>query len=246
MKDQGATRHMGRSIPMREAEPLLRGQGTYVSDLRFPGMLHAAVLRSPHAHARIRAVDAERRSRDAGRRAGPYRRGCPGSHRTLSSELRVPSGAMAPGDQARAQGAAGAGAGPGQGALRGRAGGHGGGRGPLPGRGRARRRRRGLRGAAAGGGPGGGAGTGRGAGSRGRGRQRRVPLQHRQGRRGTSPGERAPPHRGTPAPPPPRRHPHGGKRRRGHGRGQAAPADRVVVHPGSLTACAGRSPPSSA
>ena len=43
---------------MREAEPLLRGQGTYVSDLRFPGMLHAAVLRSPHAHARIRGIDA--------------------------------------------------------------------------------------------------------------------------------------------------------------------------------------------
>ena len=57
MKDQNAIRHMGRSIPMREAEPLLRGRGTYVSDLRFPGMLHAAVLRSPHAHARIRAVD---------------------------------------------------------------------------------------------------------------------------------------------------------------------------------------------
>ncbi|MCY4487515.1 MAG: xanthine dehydrogenase family protein molybdopterin-binding subunit [Deltaproteobacteria bacterium] len=57
MKDQGAMRHMGRSIPMREAEPLLRGQGTYVGDLRFPGMLHAAVLRSPHAHARIRAID---------------------------------------------------------------------------------------------------------------------------------------------------------------------------------------------
>jgi len=58
MKDQGAIRHMGRSIPMREADPLLRGQGTYVGDLRFPGMLHAAVLRSPHAHARIRDVDA--------------------------------------------------------------------------------------------------------------------------------------------------------------------------------------------
>ncbi|MDE0035644.1 MAG: xanthine dehydrogenase family protein molybdopterin-binding subunit [Deltaproteobacteria bacterium] len=58
MKDQGATRHMGRSIPMREAEPLLRGRGTYVGDLRLPGMLHAAVLRSPHAHAGIRAVDA--------------------------------------------------------------------------------------------------------------------------------------------------------------------------------------------
>ncbi len=58
MKDQGATRHMGRSIPMREAEPLLRGHGSYVGDLRFPGMLHAAVLRSPHAHAGIRDIDA--------------------------------------------------------------------------------------------------------------------------------------------------------------------------------------------
>ncbi len=57
MKNQGVKRHMGRSIPMREAEPLLRGRGTYVGDLRFPGMLHAAVLRSPHAHARIRAID---------------------------------------------------------------------------------------------------------------------------------------------------------------------------------------------
>ncbi len=57
MKDQNAIRHMGRSIPMREAEPLLRGRGTYVSDLRFPGMLHAAVLRSPHAHATLRDID---------------------------------------------------------------------------------------------------------------------------------------------------------------------------------------------
>ncbi|MDE0028809.1 MAG: xanthine dehydrogenase family protein molybdopterin-binding subunit [Deltaproteobacteria bacterium] len=57
MKDQGAIRHMGRSVPMREAEPLLRGQGAYVADLRFPGMLHAAVLRSPHAHATIRSID---------------------------------------------------------------------------------------------------------------------------------------------------------------------------------------------
>ncbi len=48
---------MGRSIPMREAAPLLRGRGTYVGDLRFPGMLHAAVLRSPHAHAAIQNTD---------------------------------------------------------------------------------------------------------------------------------------------------------------------------------------------
>ena len=60
MNDHGVRRHMGRSIPMREAEPLLRGRGTFVGDLRLPGMLHAAVLRSPHAHARIRGVDANR------------------------------------------------------------------------------------------------------------------------------------------------------------------------------------------
>ena len=58
MKDQGAIRHMGRSIRMREADPLLRGKGSYVGDLRLPGMLHAAVLRSPHAHATIRRIDA--------------------------------------------------------------------------------------------------------------------------------------------------------------------------------------------
>jgi len=33
------------------------GQGSYVDDIKIPGMLHAAFLRSPHAHARIRSVD---------------------------------------------------------------------------------------------------------------------------------------------------------------------------------------------
>jgi CO/xanthine dehydrogenase Mo-binding subunit len=32
------------------------GQATYTSDVRIPGMLHARVLRSPHAHARVNAV----------------------------------------------------------------------------------------------------------------------------------------------------------------------------------------------
>src|SRR6266853_624410 len=34
-----------------------RGRGRYVEDLRFPGMLHAAFVRSPHAHARVRSID---------------------------------------------------------------------------------------------------------------------------------------------------------------------------------------------
>jgi carbon-monoxide dehydrogenase large subunit len=41
----------------KEDARFVRGRGTYVDDVRLPGMLHAAVLRSPLAHARIRAID---------------------------------------------------------------------------------------------------------------------------------------------------------------------------------------------
>ena len=40
-----------------EDEALLRGQGRYIDDIRMPGMLHAAFVRSPHAHAAIRGID---------------------------------------------------------------------------------------------------------------------------------------------------------------------------------------------
>ena len=46
---------------LRKEDPrLLRGQGRYVGDITLPGMLHAAFVRSPHAHARIAAIDADR------------------------------------------------------------------------------------------------------------------------------------------------------------------------------------------
>jgi aerobic carbon-monoxide dehydrogenase large subunit len=51
------TRLFGAPIKRREDPRLLSGQGRYVDDIDLPGMLHAAVLRSPHAHARIRAID---------------------------------------------------------------------------------------------------------------------------------------------------------------------------------------------
>jgi carbon-monoxide dehydrogenase large subunit len=44
-------------IPRKEDARLVRGQGTFVDDLRLPGMLHGAILRSPYAHARILSVD---------------------------------------------------------------------------------------------------------------------------------------------------------------------------------------------
>ena len=56
---QQAHRWVGRNVPRKEDAPLLTGRGTYVDDLHFPGMLHAAVLRSPFAHARIEAVRLE-------------------------------------------------------------------------------------------------------------------------------------------------------------------------------------------
>jgi carbon-monoxide dehydrogenase large subunit len=52
-----ATRWLGAPIPRNEDPRLLVGQGLFVDDVRLPGMVHAAVLRSPHAHARIRRID---------------------------------------------------------------------------------------------------------------------------------------------------------------------------------------------
>src|SRR3954454_19730072 len=46
----------GRMLRKEDAR-FLRGKGTYVDDVQLPGMLHGAVLRSPHAHARIVSID---------------------------------------------------------------------------------------------------------------------------------------------------------------------------------------------
>ena len=46
-----------------------RGEARYTSDLRLPGMLHAAVLRSPHAHARVKKISLERALEAPGVRA---------------------------------------------------------------------------------------------------------------------------------------------------------------------------------
>src|SRR6266704_1549282 len=44
-------------VRRREDPRLITGTGEFIDDLRVPGCLHAAMLRSPHAHARIRAID---------------------------------------------------------------------------------------------------------------------------------------------------------------------------------------------
>jgi len=52
--------YVGRSLLRREDRRLLTGRGQFIADLELPRMLHAAFIRSPLAHARIRSVDLSR------------------------------------------------------------------------------------------------------------------------------------------------------------------------------------------
>lgn len=60
---------IGASHRRLGGERLATGHGRFVADVRLPGLLEAAVLRSPHAHARVRRVDAARALRLPGVRA---------------------------------------------------------------------------------------------------------------------------------------------------------------------------------
>ena len=62
MNDSGLPKNVtsntavGRPVLRIEDGPLVRGDGRFVDDLKFAGMLEAAFVRSPHAHARIKAL----------------------------------------------------------------------------------------------------------------------------------------------------------------------------------------------
>jgi len=49
---------VGRALPVKEDVRLVAGRGRFIDDLGLPGLLHVAMLRSPHAHARIVSLDA--------------------------------------------------------------------------------------------------------------------------------------------------------------------------------------------
>ena len=128
--------YVGQRLKRREDERLLQGRGAYVADVRRPDTLHLAVVRSPHAHARILAVDVTAARAYPGvvdvvtfddvpelARAIPMRLAERGEMRRY---LQTPLAAR-------------------QGPLRRRAGGCHRGRRSLPGRGRARLRPRGVR-----------------------------------------------------------------------------------------------------
>ncbi|WP_448544015.1 xanthine dehydrogenase family protein molybdopterin-binding subunit [Roseiflexus sp.] len=51
------TKMVGQAIKRREDPRLITGQGTFLDDIKLPGMTHACVLRSPYAHAKIKSID---------------------------------------------------------------------------------------------------------------------------------------------------------------------------------------------
>src|SRR6478752_9714895 len=58
MTDQNPRfRFIGQPLPRNEDARLLTGQGQFSDDFSFPGQTYAAIVRSPHAHARIIRID---------------------------------------------------------------------------------------------------------------------------------------------------------------------------------------------
>jgi len=51
------SKSVGARIKRREDPGLMRGLGQYVDDVKLPEILHVAILRSPHGHARIKSID---------------------------------------------------------------------------------------------------------------------------------------------------------------------------------------------
>src|ERR687887_2102815 len=55
--EQPTTQVIGAPLKRVEDPLLITGAAKYIDDLTLPGVVHAAVLRSPYAHARIKGID---------------------------------------------------------------------------------------------------------------------------------------------------------------------------------------------
>jgi len=53
-------RYVGQALKRREDPRLITGRGSYIDDIKLPGMLHVALVRSPYAHATIKSIDASK------------------------------------------------------------------------------------------------------------------------------------------------------------------------------------------
>ena len=57
---EGPLSVVGRPVPRQDAPVRARGEARYTADVKLPGMLEAAILRSPHAFARVKSIDLSR------------------------------------------------------------------------------------------------------------------------------------------------------------------------------------------
>src|SRR5260370_512139 len=57
MTDRPTSARIGQPVRRKEDLRLVTGKGSYTDDISLPGQVYAVMVRSPHAHARIRAVD---------------------------------------------------------------------------------------------------------------------------------------------------------------------------------------------
>jgi CO/xanthine dehydrogenase Mo-binding subunit len=66
MRNPNRLRVVGQRLAAQDGPAKVKGTATYTADRTLPGMLHAKVLRSPHAHARIRRIDTRRAAQHPG------------------------------------------------------------------------------------------------------------------------------------------------------------------------------------
>lgn len=64
--DNAAEKWVGKSLKRKEDVRLLTGQGRFTGDVKLPGMLHAAILRSQYAHALIKSIDVSKAKQHEG------------------------------------------------------------------------------------------------------------------------------------------------------------------------------------
>ncbi len=57
---EAALQGLGVSRLRKEDARFIRGKGTYIDDLKLPGMLFGAIVRSPYAHARIKSINKDK------------------------------------------------------------------------------------------------------------------------------------------------------------------------------------------
>ncbi len=69
LENRKTTSPVGKAVPRIDARPKVTGEAMYVYDMRLPGMLVGKMLRSPHAHAKIVALDTSKAEKLAGVKA---------------------------------------------------------------------------------------------------------------------------------------------------------------------------------